>query len=71
MFTDRIVRKQYWAITVGVPSFEEGEINIPVGEAKLFSGHRIVTRRDLVGKSPEVSETLTHSPLKILLNDGI
>lgn len=71
MFTDRVVRKQYWAITVGVPSFEEGEINIPVGEAKLFSGHRIVTRRDLVGKSAEVSETLTHSPLEILLNDGI
>ena len=71
MFTDRIVRKQYWAITVGVPSFEEREINIPVGEAKIFSGHRIVTRRDLVGKSPEVSETLTHSPLEILLNDGI
>ena len=71
MFTDRIVRKQYWAIIVGVPSFKEGEINIPVGEAKIFSGHRIVTRRDLVGKSAEVSETLTHSPLEILLNDGI
>ena len=71
MFTDRIVRKQYWAIIVGVPSFEEGEINIAVGEAKISSGHRIVTRRDLVGKSAEVSETLTHSPLEILLNDGI
>lgn len=54
MFLNRTVKKQYWAITVGIPSFEEGEINIPIGEAKLVGGHRIVTRRDLIGKSPEV-----------------
>lgn len=54
MFLNRTIKKQYWAITVGIPTFEEGEINIPSGEAKLAGGHRIVTRRDLIGKSDAV-----------------
>lgn len=53
MFSSRTVKKQYWAITVGIPTFEEGEINIPIGEANLVGGHRIVARRDLIGKSSE------------------
>lgn len=54
MFSNRTISKQYWAITVGIPTFEEGEINIPIGEAKLLGGYRIVTRPDLTGKSSEV-----------------
>ena len=54
MFLNRTIKKQYWAIAVGIPTFEEGEINIPIGEAKLVAGHRIVTRRDLIGKSDTV-----------------
>ncbi|XP_068750351.1 pseudouridylate synthase RPUSD4, mitochondrial-like [Montipora capricornis] len=54
IFVKRTLKKQYWAVTVGVPTFEEGEINIPVGGAKLTGGHRIVTRRDLIGKPDEV-----------------
>lgn len=58
MFSSRTVKKQYWAITVGIPTFEEGEINIPIGEANLVGGHRIVARRDLIGKSSEVWEII-------------
>lgn len=54
MFSNRTITKQYWAVTVGIPTFEEGEINIPIGEAKLPGGHRIVTRTDLIGKSNQV-----------------
>ena len=56
MFSNRTISKQYWAITVGIPTFEEGEINIPIGEAKLLGGYRIVTRPDLTRKSSEVWE---------------
>ena len=58
MFSSRTVKKQYWAITIGIPTFEQGEINIPIGEAKLVGGHRIVARRDLIGKSSEVWEII-------------
>ena len=54
MFSNRMISKHYWAITVGIPTFEEGEINTPIGEAKLLGGYRIVTRRDLIGRSSEV-----------------
>lgn len=56
MFSNRMISKHYWAITVGIPTFEEGEINTPIGEAKLLGGYRIVTRQDLIGKSSEVWE---------------
>lgn len=58
MFSDKIIGKQYWAVTVGVPTFEEGEINIPIGEAKLAGGYRIATKQDLIGKSSEVRQKL-------------
>lgn len=58
MFSNRTIYKQYWAVTVGVPAFEEGEINIPIGEGKLPGGHRIVTRTDLIGKSFQVWKLL-------------
>lgn len=54
MFSDKSIGKQYWAVTVGVPTFEEGEINIPIGEAKLAGGYRIATKQDLIGKSSEI-----------------
>ena len=56
MFSNRMISKHYWAVTVGIPTSEEGEINIPIGEAKLLGGYRIVTRPDLIGKSSEVWE---------------
>lgn len=58
MFSNRTTSKHYWAITVGIPTFEEGEINIPIGEAKLLGGYRIVTRPDLSSKSSEVWKLL-------------
>lgn len=56
MFSNRTISKHYWAVTVGIPTSEEGEINIPIGEAKLLGGYRIVTRPDLTGRSSEVWE---------------
>lgn len=58
MFANGTIYKQYWAVTVGIPQFEQGEINIPIGEAKLAGGHRIVTRGDLIGKPSQVWELL-------------
>lgn len=54
MFRSKNVIKKYWAITVGVPKFEEGKISIPVGYGKVGPWSRIVLRRDLVGKSLQV-----------------
>lgn len=54
MFSNRTVTKKYLAVTAGVPTYEEGDINIPVGGAKLTGGHRIVTGRELIGKPDEV-----------------
>lgn len=54
MFRSKKVIKKYWAITVGVPKFEEGKISIPVGYGKVGPWSRIVLRRDLVGKSLQV-----------------
>ena len=57
MFLNRKVSKLYWAVTVGVPTYEEGQITIPVGEAKVGEGFRIAARRDLVGKPSHVCTT--------------
>ena len=54
LFHNRKVVKKYWAIVVGVPRFEEGEIKIPVGEAKFGKWHKMTACRDLIGKSPKV-----------------
>ena len=54
LFHNRRVVKKYWAIVVGVPRFEEGEIKIPVGEAKFGKWHKMTACRDLIGKSPKV-----------------
>ncbi|XP_031551449.1 mitochondrial RNA pseudouridine synthase Rpusd4-like [Actinia tenebrosa] len=51
MFHRKKVIKKYWAITIGVPKYEEGKISIPVGYGKVGPWSRIVLRRDLVGKS--------------------
>ncbi|XP_015761727.1 PREDICTED: RNA pseudouridylate synthase domain-containing protein 4-like isoform X1 [Acropora digitifera] len=54
MFSNRTVKKKYLAVTAGVPTYEEGEINIPIGGTKLTGGHRIVIGRELIGKSDEI-----------------
>ena len=58
MFSNRTVKKKYLAVTAGVPTYEEGEINIPIGGTKLTGGHRIVIGRELIGKSDEVKLVL-------------
>lgn len=71
MFANRTISKQYWAITVGIPTLEEGEINIPIGEAKLLGGYRIVARPDLIGKSSEVWQCAVPETIHTLPKEGI
>ena len=54
LFYLRKVVKTYWAVTIGVPTYDEGEINIPLGEGTVGRWHRIVFGQDLVGKTYKV-----------------
>jgi len=45
-FRDKTARKLYWAIVAGVPSPEQGEIDLPLGKVPGQHGERVVARAE-------------------------